>query len=98
MTGGFASIPNPVWSDPVWAEKAPGSAWRVYCWLLSRVRTPEDTREAMPFNDIARDLGCAWRSVQRSVRWLRENRFIITTWDEAAQAYRYAFPEGGRLA
>jgi len=92
----FVSVPAAAMLDPVWSGHE--SALRVYYCLLFRVRTPEDSNEPIRFNDIAEDLGCSWRSVRKAVKWLREKELIITTWDEAAQAYRYAFPEGGRFA
>lgn len=98
----FAKLYRPVYQDPIWNGKVPGQAWRVYCWMIDRTTREQQTkagtigrvfnRAPVTYLEIAEDLGCSWRSIQRAVAWLRKKKLIIATRAGREQEYRYEIP------
>ena len=87
--------------DKVWSERHPADAWRVLYWLTNRmtgnVKFEDDPiiygivagGNPVSFKDIASDLQCCWRSVQRASQWLADKGMITRARSGRGQEYRF---------
>src|ERR1017187_9043882 len=94
---GQANVYDKIWSG----KKVPTDAWRVLFWLTNRmtgnVKFEDDPiiygivagGNPVSFKDIASDLQCCWRSVQRASQWLADKGMITRARSGRGQEYRF---------
>jgi len=105
----WCRLTNTMLGNPVWSERPPSDAWRVYYWMVTKT-TKEKTlpdgvcyglvlgKSPVRFKTIADDLHICWRSVQRSVKWLVEKHLIKADRpEEKGESYRYMVPNSTKL-
>lgn len=89
-------------TDERWSGRVPSDAWRVLWWLNNRMtgsvkyeNEPDIIHgvvaggNTISYKDIASDLHCSWRSVQRSVEWLEQSALITRGRSGKGQEYRF---------
>ena len=94
---GQAKVYDKIWSG----KKVPPDAWRVLFWLTNRmtgaVKYEDDPHiygvvagsNTISYREIASDLQCCWRSVQRSIQWLADKEMISRGRSGLGEEYRY---------
>lgn len=95
----FAQMTRRIYQDPVWSGKVPNGAWRVLCWMIDR--TTQNVQEdgvvfgvvqynnRISYMDIAKDLSCTWKAIQRATAWLCGNGYLTRGKKAFSGGYRW---------
>src|ERR1039457_4688669 len=102
----FAQMTRRIYQDKVWSGKVPNGAWRVLCWMIDRTtRNVEmdgvvygevEYAHRISYLEIANDLSCSWKAIQRATGWLCGNGYLSRGNKGFSGGYRWSVLNSAR--